>query len=83
MPGEGAYACLAKSSFLIVNVLLGAYNKEKVLVGAFSGNFETSRSLVDSSSTESYLWIVVLSDGAALHVAAAQRGNMLETGNMQ
>ena len=46
-------------------------------------HFETSRSLVDSSSTESYLWIVVLSDGAALHVAAAQRGNMLETGNME
>ena len=80
MPGEGPHACLAKSSFLIVNVPLGAYN---FLVGAFSGHFETSRSLVDSSSTESYLWIVVLSDGAALHVAAAQRGNVLETGNMQ
>ena len=85
MPGEGAYACLAKSSFLIVNVLLGAYNKEKVLcsIEAFSVHFETSRSVVDSSSTESYLWIVVLSDGAALHVAAAQRGNMLETGNSE
>ena len=54
-----------------------------LLVAALSEHWETSRSLVDSSSTESYLWIVVLSDGAALHVAAAQRGNMLETGNME
>ena len=37
--------------FLIVKALVGAYNKEKALVGAFSGYCETSRRFVDSSRT--------------------------------
>ena len=36
-------------SLLIVKVLVGAFNKEKALVGAFSGHCETSRKFVDSS----------------------------------
>ena len=36
--------------FLIVKALVGTFNKEKALVGASSGHFETFQSIVDSSS---------------------------------
>ena len=39
--------------FLIVKELVGAFNKEKVQVGAFDGYFDISRSPVESSSVDS------------------------------
>ena len=38
--------------FLIVKELVGAFNKEKVQVGAFDGHFDISRSHVESSSVD-------------------------------
>ena len=39
------------SRFLNVKVLIGTFNKEKALVGAFSRQCKTSRRFIDSSKT--------------------------------
>ena len=52
--------------FFIVKTLEGAFNKEKALVGAFSGHCEISRRFVDNSSAGCILvdnsdWVIISS----------------------
>ena len=51
-----------------MKVTVGAFNKEKALIGAFSGHCETSRRFVDNSSGDG-------GDGAE-HYGALQRAGM-------
>ena len=49
-----------------MTAFVGAFNKEKARVGAFSGHCETSRRFVDSSST-SNMNVVMLVDSSSYH----------------
>ena len=77
-----SHARLCLIGFLIAKALLGAFNKEKALVGALSGHCETSRRFVDSSSAECALPLVPVSahcpvsgpPGAASEETEEERG---------